>query len=74
MDAISLNGHLGSFAGMLTDSRSFLSYSRHDYFGRILCDYFGEKIQKGEIAFNKEIIGEIIENICFKNAQKLFRL
>lgn len=74
LDAISLNGHLGSFAGMLTDSRSFLSYSRHDYFRRILCDYFGEKIQKGEIAFNKEIIGEIIENICFKNAQKLFRL
>ena len=74
LDAISLNGHLGSFAGMLTDSRSLFVLFKTRLFQKDFVRLFRRKNPKGEIAFNKEIIGEIIENICFKNAQKLFRL
>ena len=63
---------LGLFIGMLTDSRSFLSYSRHEYFRRILCNIIGEWAEKGEIPNDIKYLGNIIENICFNNANIYF--
>jgi glucuronate isomerase len=62
---------LGAFVGMLTDSRSFLSYTRHEYFRRILCDYIGGLIASGEYPDIKAA-GKIVEDICFNNAEKFF--
>ncbi|MEI0531858.1 glucuronate isomerase [Brachyspira pilosicoli] len=63
---------LGLFVGMLTDSRSFLSYSRHEYFRRILCNIIGEWVEKGEIPNDIKYLGNVIENICFNNANIYF--
>ena len=63
---------LGLFIGMLTDSRSFLSYSRHEYFRRILCNIIGEWAEKGEIPNDIKYLGNIIKNICFNNANIYF--
>ena len=60
------------FIGMLTDSRSFLSYPRHEYFRRILCNIIGEWVDKGEIPNDIDFLGCIIENICFNNANLYF--
>lgn len=65
-------GSLALFVGMLTDSRSFLSYSRHEYFRRILCNIIGEWADKGEIPNDIKYLGNIIENICFNNANIYF--
>ena len=68
-------GNLGAlplFVGMLTDSRSFLSYSRHEYFRRILCNVIGGWAENGEIPYDKEYLGAIVQNISFNNAQKYF--
>ena len=65
-------GHLDSFIGMLTDSRSFLSYPRHQYFRRILCNYLGTMMENGEMTNDREIVGEVIKNICYKNAFDYF--
>lgn len=59
-----------NFVGMLTDSRSFLSYVRHDYFRRILCDYIGGLVEKGEFDNNLDLLGEIVEAISFRNIKK----
>ena len=69
---LTATGHIDSFIGMLTDSRSFLSYPRHQYFRRILCNYFADLMNKGEITQNLEIVGEVIKNICYKNAVNYF--
>ena len=61
---------LGNFIGMLTDSRSFLSYTRHEYFRRILCNYIGGLVENGEYPADMEILGEIIQNICYNNIEK----
>ncbi|TXJ46142.1 glucuronate isomerase [Brachyspira pilosicoli] len=66
------SGSLALFVGMLTDSRSFLSYSRHEYFRRILCNIIGEWADKGEIPNDIKYLGNIIENICFNNANIYF--
>ena len=66
--------HLDSFVGMLTDSRSFLSYPRHHYFRRILCNYLAELINKGECTKNLNIVGEVIKNLCYNNAIKYFNV
>ena len=63
---------LSRFIGMLTDSRSFLSYPRHEYFRRILCDLFGDEIENGELPDDVSWIGKIIKDICFYNAQNYF--
>ena len=63
---------LGLFIGMLTDSRSFLSYTRHEYFRRILCSIIGEWACKGEVPYDMEYLGTIVENICFNNANIYF--
>lgn len=63
---------LGNFIGMLTDSRSFLSYTRHDYFRRILCNLIGEWVENGEYPNDQKALKEIIEGICYKNAERYF--
>lgn len=65
-------GLISNFIGMLTDSRSFLSYPRHDYFRRILCDIFGTWIENGEYPNDMAFVGGIVQNICFHNAWNYF--
>ena len=65
-------GALGGFIGMLTDSRSFLSYTRHEYFRRILCNLLGEWVENGEYPADMAVLGEIVENISYNNAAKYF--
>jgi len=72
LDTLSSMGLLSTFVGMITDSRSFLSFPRHEYFRRILCDLFGQEIEKGELPNDIEWTGKIIQDICFYNAKKYF--
>lgn len=72
INALSNMGLLSRFVGMLTDSRSFLSYPRHEYFRRILCDLFGTEIENGELPNNMEWTGKIIQDICYNNANNYF--
>lgn len=65
-------GCLSAFVGMLTDSRSFLSYSRHEYFRRILCNVIGGWADNGEVPNDEEMLGKIVSDISFNNAQKYF--
>jgi len=65
-------GYLAGFVGMLTDSRSFLSYPRHEYFRRILCDLFGTWVENGEYPQDYEELGELVENISYHNALNYF--
>ena len=65
---------LGNFIGMLTDSRSFLSYTRHEYFRRILCDLLGKWIENGEYPADYDFVGSMVCDICFNNAKKYFNL
>jgi glucuronate isomerase len=57
---------------MLTDSRSFLSYPRHEYFRRILCNLLGTDIENGELPADMDLVGEMVENICYNNAKTYF--
>lgn len=66
------SGSLALFVGMLTDSRSFLSYSRHEYFRRILCNLIGKWAEDGEVPNDIKYLGSIIENICFNNSNIYF--
>ncbi len=72
LNCLSNHGLLSRFVGMLTDSRSFLSYPRHDYFRRILCNLFGRDIENGELPNDLNLVGGIVENICYKNAKQYF--
>ena len=72
LNALSNMGLLSRFVGMLTDSRSFLSYPRHEYFRRILCDLFGTDIENGELPNDLEWTGKIIQDICYNNAKTYF--
>jgi glucuronate isomerase len=72
MNALSNMGLLSRFVGMLTDSRSFLSYPRHEYFRRILCNLFGGEIENGELPNDIEWIGKVIQDICYNNASNYF--
>ena len=72
LNALSLLGLLSRFIGMLTDSRSFLSYPRHEYFRRILCNLIGTDVENGEIPADMELLGGMVENICFNNAVDYF--
>ncbi|GMA98729.1 glucuronate isomerase [Pelosinus sp. IPA-1] len=65
-------GLLSLFVGMLTDSRSFLSYTRHEYFRRILCNIIGEWVESGEAPNDFELLGTMVQNICFDNAKEYF--
>ncbi|SHO51163.1 glucuronate isomerase [Desulfopila aestuarii] len=72
MNALSTMGLLSRFVGMLTDSRSFLSYPRHEYFRRILCNLFGNDIENGELPADFELIGNTVQDICYRNAVNYF--
>ena len=74
INALSNMGLLSCFVGMLTDSRSFLSFPRHEYFRRILCNIFGQEIQNGELPNDPKWIGKIIQDICYNNAKEYFNL
>lgn len=65
---------LGNFVGMLTDSRSFLSYTRHEYFRRILCGLIGEWVENGEFPDDEKTLGKIVSDICYGNAKRYFGL
>lgn len=72
INALSNLGLLARFVGMLTDSRSFLSYPRHEYFRRTLCNLLGEDIENGEIPEDYKLVGGMVQDICFANAKRYF--
>lgn len=72
INTLSNMGLLSRFVGMLTDSRSFLSFPRHEYFRRILCNLFGDEIEAGELPNDIPWIGKVIQDICFNNARNYF--
>jgi glucuronate isomerase len=72
LDALSGLGLLSRFVGMTTDSRSLLSFPRHEYFRRILCNLIGEEMDRGELPGDLDCIGPIIHDICFNNAKNYF--
>ncbi|KPJ84685.1 MAG: glucuronate isomerase [Spirochaetes bacterium DG_61] len=74
MNALSNLGLFSRFIGMTTDSRSFLSFSRHDYFRRILCNLLGEDVEKGELPKDMGLLGSIVQDICYNNASSYFRI
>jgi glucuronate isomerase len=65
-------GLLSQFVGMLTDSRSFLSYTRHEYFRRILCEMLGQWVENGEAPNDDALLKPMVQNICFGNAESFF--
>ena len=72
MNSLSNMGLLSHFVGMLTDSRSFLSFPRHDYFRRILCQILGEDVANGELPNDAELLGAMVQDICWNNALNYF--
>ena len=65
-------GLLSQFIGMLTDSRSFLSYPRHEYFRRLLCNILGSEIVKGFMPRDLKLVGSMVRDICYFNAERYF--
>jgi len=74
MNALSNCGLLSRFVGMVTDSRSFMSHPRHEYFRRVLCNLLGSEVESGELPDDEELIGSMIRDICFGNADRLLGL
>jgi glucuronate isomerase len=74
LNALSNTGLLSRFIGMLTDSRSFMSFPRHEYFRRVLCDLLGRDVEKGELPNDEKLLGTMVRNICFANARDYLRL
>ena len=74
LEDLTATGHIGAFVGMLTDSRSLLSYPRHHYFRRILCNYLGTLIENGEMTSNLDLVGKVVKDICYNNAIKYFNV
>ncbi len=72
IEALSQMGLLSCFVGMLTDSRSFLSYTRHEYFRRLLCNILGRDMQRGLIPDDEGLVGPMVRDICYNNARKYF--
>jgi glucuronate isomerase len=72
MEALSNLGLLSQFVGMVTDSRSFLSYPRHEYFRRLLCSILGEDMKRGLIPSDTELAGKMVGDICYFNAKRYF--
>ena len=70
MKALSNMGLLSKFIGMLTDSRSFLSFPRHEYFRRLLCNMIGDDIEKGLLPNDIPFFGKMVENICYNNLKE----
>ena len=74
LNALSNVGLLSRFVGMLTDSRSFMSYPRHEYFRRLLCNLLGVEVERGEIPNDLGLLGRLVRGICFENAKAYFGL
>jgi glucuronate isomerase len=74
INTLSHLGLLSRFVGMLTDSRSFMSFPRHEYFRRVLCNLVGRDVENGEIPDDDSLVGPLIRNICFGNAQRYLSL
>jgi glucuronate isomerase len=74
MESLAGIGLLSRFVGMLTDSRSFLSYPRHEYFRRILCNFLGGRMERGELPGDFSLVGGVVRDICYNNAARYFRL
>jgi glucuronate isomerase len=73
IEVLSNMGLLSRFVGMTTDSRSFLSYPRHDYFRRLLCDILGRDMERGRLPDDTDLVGEMVKDICYFNAKRYFR-
>ena len=69
---LAANGVLGCFVGMLTDSRSFLSYTRHEYFRRVLCELIGEWVESGQYPADEGVLGKFVSNLCYQNTRDFF--
>jgi glucuronate isomerase len=74
LNALSNLGLLSRFIGMATDSRSFMSFPRHEYFRRVLCSLIGREVENGELPGDEMLLGTLIKNICYENAREYFRL
>ena len=74
LTTLAADGYLAGFVGMLTDSRSFLSYARHEYFRRILCELIGSWVENGEYPNDEKALRTIVEGVCVKNAERYFEL
>ena len=74
LTTLAADGYLAGYVGMLTDSRSFLSYARHEYFRRILCDLIGTWVENGEYPNDENALHQIVRGICTENAEKYFHL
>jgi len=74
LNALSNTGLLSRFIGMVTDSRSFMSFPRHEYFRRILCDLLGRDVENGELPRDLQLLGTMVKNICFENARQYLGL
>ncbi|MDD3224430.1 MAG: glucuronate isomerase [Clostridium sp.] len=73
MKTLASLGSFGTFLGMLTDSRSFLSYTRHEYFRRILCNLLGTWVENGEVPYDLEALKKLVQDICYNNAKNYFK-
>ena len=74
IEALSNMGLLSAFVGMTTDSRSFLSYPRHEYFRRLLCNILGGEMERGLLPDDEDLVGGVVRDICYFNAGRYFRL
>ncbi len=74
LDALSNAGLLSRFVGMVTDSRSFMSYPRHEYFRRILCDLIGQDVARGELPDDDALLGRLVRDVCYGNARQYLKL
>ncbi len=74
LTTLAADGYLAGFVGMLTDSRSFLSYARHEYFRRILCELLGTWVENGEFPNDEKALRQIVEGVCYQNAKTYFGL
>ena len=74
LNTLSNTGLLSRFVGMVTDSRSFMSFPRHEYFRRVLCNLLGQEIERGELPNDIELIGSLVRNVCFENARQFLGL
>ena len=72
LEDLTATGHIATFVGMLTDSRSLLSYPRHHYFRRILCNYLGGMMDRGEMTSDLDFVGAVVKDICFNNSVNYF--
>jgi glucuronate isomerase len=72
INALSNLGLLSRFVGMLTDSRSLMSYPRHEYFRRVFCNLLGRDVQNGEIPADFDLLGQLVTNVCYRNAREFF--